>query len=210
MPHSSRKVTAPWVMALIFCACLVATPLHAANTRTLLVLGDSLSAAYGIPVEQGWVNLLAERLQPQGWRVVNASISGETTAGGASRIERELAAHRPDLVVVELGANDGLRGLPLDRARANLQRIIDASRAAGADVALIGMRIQPNYGPDYTRQFTAMYQSLAEANGVPLLPFLLEAILDDPDAFQADRLHPTASVQPRLRDAVIALLQPLL
>jgi acyl-CoA thioesterase-1 len=184
----------------------------AAGPRVLLVMGDSLSAAYGIAAADGWVALLARRLEERtpGWTVVNASISGETTAGGASRIDGELATHRPALVLIELGANDALRGLPAEAARANLSRMISAAKAAGARVLLVGTEIPPNYGPEYAAQFRALYQGLAEEHDVPLLPFLLEPIAREREAFQDDNLHPVAAVQPRLLDHVWGALEPLL
>ncbi len=180
--------------------------------RTLLVLGDSLSAAYGLSAREGWVALLEGRLQKQhpGWRVVNASISGETTAGGAARIASELARTKPAVVLIALGANDGLRGLPLKQTRANLDQMVGAAKAAGARVLLVGMRMPPNLGKRYTEGFEQNYRSVAEAHGVPLLPFLLEPIALERDAFQSDNLHPVASAQPRLLEHVWPALLPLL
>jgi acyl-CoA thioesterase I len=180
--------------------------------RVLLVMGDSLSAGYNLAADEGWVSLLARRLEGRepAWTVVNASISGETTAGGAARIDSELATHRPALVVIELGANDGLRGLPMEQARANLTRMISAAQAAGAGVLLVGMEMPPNYGPDYTAQFRGMFRELAETHGIPLLPFLLEPIAREREAFQADNLHPVAAVQPRILEHVWPALEPLL
>jgi acyl-CoA thioesterase-1 len=180
--------------------------------RTVLVMGDSLSAGYGLAAAESWVSLLGERLATErpGWRVVNASISGETTAGGAARIDAELAEHAPDVVVVELGANDGLRGLPLDIAEANLTRMITAAQAAGAQVLLVGMEIPPNYGPDYTAMFRNMFRTLAERHGTALLPFLLEPIARERDAFLDDNLHPTAAAQPRLLEHVWPALLPVI
>jgi len=197
--------------ALLALLLLAALPAFAAE-RTVLVMGDSLSAAYGLAPEQGWVALLAERLRAEspGWKVANASISGETTAGGASRIAGELQRHQPEVVVIELGANDGLRGLDLAQTRANLERMVEAAKAAGARVLLLGMRIPPNYGPDYTQGFERNYQALADEHDVALLPFLLEPIAMDRDAFQADNLHPVADAQPKLRDHVWPALAPLL
>ena len=180
--------------------------------RTILVMGDSLSAAYGLSAAQGWVALTADRVgKPRpGWRVVNASVSGETTAGGAARIAGELQRNRPAVVVIELGANDGLRGLQLQQTRANLEKMIQAAQAAKAKVLLIGMRIPPNYGPDYTRGFENNFAALAKQYKVPLLPFLLEPIALDRNAYQADNLHPVAAAQPKLRDHVWKALEPLL
>ncbi len=182
------------------------------KAHSLLVMGDSLSAAYGLKVEQGWVSLLARKLEQEKptWQVVNASISGETTAGGASRIEGELKQHRPQLVIIELGANDGLRGLPLDVAEANLERMILASKAAGARVLLVGMRIPPNYGPDYTEAFQAMYDELAARHQLPLLKFLMDPIAADRNNYLDDNLHPSAAAQPMLLAHVWGTLAPLL
>lgn len=180
--------------------------------RTILVMGDSLSAAYGLSASQGWVALTADRVtrtQP-GWRVVNASISGETTAGGLSRIVGELKRNKPAVVVIELGANDGLRGLPLAQTRANLERMITLSQAAGAKVLLVGMRMPPNLGRDYTQGFERNFSELSKLHKTAFLPFLLEPIASDRNAFQADNLHPVASAQPKLRDHVWKGLAPLL
>ncbi len=180
--------------------------------RAILVLGDSLSAAYNLAAEQGWVALLEPRLREQaaGFRLVNASISGETTAGGRSRIASALTEHRPAVVVIELGANDGLRGLPLEETRANLDAMVVASQAAGAEVLIIGMRLPPNYGPDYTDAFFEQFGEIAAARGAAHLPFLLEPIANDDSAFQSDRLHPTAEAQPLIADHVWPALAPVL
>ena len=190
-----------------------AKPAPAAQpARTVLVMGDSLSAGYGLAASQGWVALTADRIAKTkpGWRVVNASISGETTAGGASRIDGELKRNKPAVVVIELGANDGLRGLPLSQSRANLDRMIGASKKAGAKVLLIGMRMPPNLGREYTQGFSDNFAALAKQHGIALLPFLLEPIALDRSAFQDDNLHPIASAQPKLRDHVWTQLAPLL
>ena len=204
------------LMALALPSAFAAAPpapaAPAAPSRTVLVMGDSLSAAYGLAPEQGWVALAEQRLRAEkpGWKVANASVSGETTAGGASRIAGELARHSPAVVVIELGANDGLRGLPLAQTRANLERMIVAAKDAGARVLLLGMRMPPNFGPQYTQGFERNYTDLAKAHGVALLPFLLEPIATERDAFQSDNLHPVAEAQPRLRDHVLPALLPLL
>jgi len=179
---------------------------------TVLVMGDSLSAAYGLSASQGWVALTAARMAATkpGWRMANASISGETTAGGASRIDAELKRHKPSVVVIELGANDGLRGLSLVQTRANLERMIKASQAADAKVLLVGMRIPPNYGRDYTQGFERNFSDLATQYKTAFLPFLLQPIMLERNAFQNDNLHPTAAVQPKLRDHVWPALLPLL
>lgn len=203
------KATESFVMVLAACLLLFSSA-SATPGRTLLVMGDSLSAAYGLPAEAGWVSLLGERIKDRGWKVVNASISGETTAGGASRMAHALRQHRPDLVLIELGGNDALRGLPLELSKANLRGMIEASRKSGAAVMLIGMQIPPNYGPEYAGQFSAMFRELAEEFDLPLLPFLLEPIASERSAFLPDQLHPNADAQPRLLEHVLATLQPVL
>lgn len=184
----------------------------AAETQTILVYGDSISSAYGLAPEQGWVVLLAQRLEGcgKGYHVVNASRPGETTAGGASRLPRELQRHAPAWVLVELGANDGLRGLPPAQTRSNLERIVDTARKAGARVLLLGMRIPPNYGKPYADAFAESYRSVAAGHGVPLIPFLLEGIGGSPDLMQDDGLHPNAAGQRRLLDNVWPRLAALL
>jgi acyl-CoA thioesterase-1 len=183
-----------------------------ANPRTVLVMGDSLSAGYGLAANQGWVSLAARRLRGTHptWRLVNASVSGETTAGGASRIGRELQRLHPAVVVIELGANDGLRGLDLARSRSNLDRMILDSKAAGARVLLVGMHLPPNFGPQYTHGFDTMYQDLARTHRIAFLPFLLAPIAADRRNFQADNMHPVAAAQGKLRDHVWPALAPLL
>ena len=182
------------------------------SAKTVLVMGDSLSAGYGLAANQGWVSLASLRLRSThpAWRLVNASISGETTAGGASRIGSELQRLRPAVVVIELGANDGLRGLELASSRANLDRMIRASKSSGARVLLVGMHLPPNFGPQYTHGFDAMYQDLAKVHRVAFLPFLLAPISADRRNFQADNMHPVAGVQGKLRDYVWPALARLL
>jgi acyl-CoA thioesterase-1 len=177
-----------------------------------MVFGDSLSAAYGLDASQGWVALVEQRMgrSKPGWRVVNASISGETSAGGAARVVREVARVRPAVVVIALGANDGLRGLPPRETRRNLARMIGAAQGVGAKVLLVGMRLPPNYGSEYTRAFEQNYRDLAKLFDTALLPFLLEPVALDRQAFQADNLHPVAEAQPILRDHVWRALEPLL
>ncbi len=195
-------------------AALATAAAQAANpaTRTVLVMGDSLSAGYGLAANQGWVSLTAQKLRSShpGWTLVNASISGETTAGGAARIAGELQRNRPSVVVVELGANDGLRGLALGQTRANLDKIIGLSRASGAKVLVVGMRMPPNFGAAYTRGFEAVFADLAKKHGAALLPFLLEPIAARRSNFQADNMHPVAAAQPALRDHVWPKLAPLI
>ena len=185
---------------------------HAEAARTVLVMGDSLSAAYGLRTDQGWVALLAERIAAErpGWRVVNASISGETSAGGSARVVGEVLRHRPDVVVIALGANDALRGLPLAELKRNLARMVGASQHVGAKVLLVGMRMPPNLGPDYTQGFERTYRELAGFFDIELLPFLLEPIAADRGNFMDDNLHPTAGAQPAIRDHVWPALAPLL
>jgi acyl-CoA thioesterase-1 len=183
-----------------------------APERTILVLGDSLSAGYGIKPAQGWVALLEQRLREQGYgyRVVNASVSGETSGGGLQRLPRTLELHQPAVVIVELGANDGLRGLSVPLTRDNLAKIVAESKQAGARVLLIGMRLPPNYGPRYTNDFTNMYRDIATTSKVALVPFLLQSVALKPDLMQADGLHPTAPAQPAVLDTVWPQLKPLL
>ncbi len=193
---------------------LVAAAVSAqADSPVILVFGDSISAGYGLArVEQGWVALLQTRLKQQGYgyQVVNASVSGETTAGGLARLPRALHLHRPKLVILELGGNDGLRALPVAPMRANLARMIDLARSAGAKVLLLGMRMPPNYGPDYTEQFRSAYSDLARADKLPWVPFLLTGIALSPNLMQADGVHPNELGQPKLLDNVWPLLTPLL
>jgi acyl-CoA thioesterase I len=186
--------------------------MSASHAATILVYGDSLSAAYGLAPELGWVNLLARRLHAErpDYKVANVSISGETTHGGRNRIEGALKAHRPAIVIVELGANDGLRGSSIDSTRANLESIIDASRRAGARVLLVGMRLPPNYGAAYTEKFQQLYAEIAKRKKVPLVPFLFEGFGEDPKYFQSDGIHPAALAQPVMLDTVWKELQPLL
>jgi acyl-CoA thioesterase I len=184
-----------------------------AETPVILVLGDSISAGYGlVHVEQGWVALLQTRLKEQeyGYQVVNASVSGETTAGGLARLPRALTLHQPKIVILELGGNDGLRALPIAQMRANLARMADLSSAAGAKVLVLGMRMPPNYGPDFTEQFRASFSDLARDKKLPLVPFLLNDIALFPNLMQADGIHPNEQGQPKLLDNVWPSLKPLL
>jgi len=178
----------------------------------LLVVGDSLSAEYGLSRGTGWVQLLADRLRDSGsdYRVVNASISGETTSGGRSRLPALLKEHRPGIIVLELGANDGLRGLPLSVLRDNLAAMIREAQAAGVKVLLVGIRVPPNYGRDYSERFAGTYAALARESKVRFVPFLLEGFADSLELFQADRIHPTAEAQPRILDNVWPVLRPML
>jgi acyl-CoA thioesterase I len=189
----------------------------AAQKNTILVLGDSLSAAYGLRPEQGWVALLQKRLETQGYgySVANASVSGETTSGGLQRLPRALELHKPSIVVLELGANDGLRGLPVATTRRNLTQMIELAQKAGAEVLLVGIRMPPNYGPRFVEQFDRTFSELAKVYDLKLVPFLLERLALNPQALnprllQADGLHPTGEAQPLLLDTVWPHLQPLL
>ena len=183
-----------------------------ADTRNLLVLGDSLSAGYGIKAEEGWVALLQRRLRQEGYgyRVINASVSGETTTGGLSRLPRALRLHAPAIVVLELGGNDGLRGLPLETTRQNLTRMAELSTASGARVLLLGMKIPPNYGTRYTKGFERIFNDLAKRYQLPLVPFFLEKVALNTQLMQADGIHPTAAGQPLMLDSVWPTLKPLL
>lgn len=184
----------------------------AAADRTILVFGDSLSAAHGLRPEQGWVALLDKRLRAQGYgyTVVNASISGETTSGGLQRLPRALELNKPQILILELGANDALRGLPLGNAKDNLSRMIELGQKAGARLLLVGMRIPPNYGPKYTADFVQMYADLSARYRSPLVPFLLEAVALDGSRMQEDGLHPNALGEPAVLDTLWPQLLPLL
>lgn len=224
---------------LLGLAALVAVPVATAgeqSERTVLVLGDSLSSAYGMSTEQGWVSLLQARLddesadarasssapekaklngatQPEAnnkWLVVNASIAGDTATSGATRIAALLDRHRPSLVIVELGGNDGLRGTPVGTIKTALSTILDLVRDAGASPVLLGMRMPPNYGPRYVADFHAVYQSLAQQRGIAFVPFLLDGVATEDGMMQADRIHPAAAAQATMLDTVWTVLQPLL
>jgi len=188
--------------SLLF-AALLAFNGPGAAASTILVFGDSLSSAYGIPQKAGWVALLGERLKQRSpdYTVVNASISGETSAGGAARIAKTLASSKPAIVIVELGANDGLRGLPVTEMKKNLSSIVQASKRDGARVVLVGMQLPPNYGVPYVNQFRAVFSDIARDERVAFVPFLLEG-LDNREQFLADALHPTAAAQPILLENV--------
>jgi acyl-CoA thioesterase-1 len=199
-------------VTIFLALAMLAAPALATEPRTVLIMGDSLGAGYGLAANQGWVDLIAQRMKSThpGWRVVNASISGETTAGGAARVAASLSRERPSVLVIELGANDGLRGLSLQQTRANLETMIRAGQAAKAKVLVIGMRLPPNYGPQYTRGFESNYSDLSRKYKTAFLPFLLAPIANDRDSFQEDNLHPVASAEPKLRDHVWPALLPLL
>ncbi|MBZ9557635.1 MULTISPECIES: arylesterase [unclassified Modicisalibacter] len=204
-PVVSRLVLLAWLGLWLGAAQAVA----ANAPTTVLVMGDSISAGYGIDRDQGWVALLDARLDDS-VKVVNASISGETTAGGATRLPDLLRQHHPDIVLLELGGNDGLRGLPPQQMQTNLARMIEASQQAGAKVALLGIEIPPNYGQAYADAFRRVYHRLADRYDVPLVPFLLEGVALNDSLMQDDGIHPTAEAQPRLLDNVWPVLEPLL
>jgi acyl-CoA thioesterase-1 len=198
---------------ILLITLLLACPAAAATgERTLLVFGDSLSAAYGLRADQGWVAHLEKRIAAQGYvyRVVNASVSGETTSGGRSRLDRALTQHHPTLVILELGANDGLRGLPLKSMHDNLAAMIETIQRSGADLLLLGIIIPPNYGAGYTQGFNAVFESVAREKKVPRVPFMLQGIALDNRYMQADGLHPNALGQPLVLDVVWPYLKPLL
>jgi acyl-CoA thioesterase-1 len=184
----------------------------AASERTILIFGDSLSAAYGLRPEQGWVALLDKRLRDQGYgyNVVNASVSGETTSGGLQRLPRALELNKPQIIVLELGANDALRGLPLSGAKDNLSKMVELGEKAGARLLLVGMRIPPNYGPRYTADFVQMYSELTGRYHLALVPFLLASVALDSSKMQEDGLHPNALGEPAVLDTLWPQLVPLL
>lgn len=193
-------------------AALAPQNVSAASNKTLLIYGDSLSAAYGIEIKKGWVSLLQEKLRQTkpGWKVVNLSISGETTAGGVSRLVQALKKHQPDLMLLQLGANDGLRGTSLKSMKGNLEKMIVQAQGKGVDVVLFEMRIPPNYGPVYTRGFTQTFHDLSKTYDVPVLPFFLDGVAGHSDLNQDDGIHPKALAQPRLLKNVWPHLEPLL
>lgn len=183
------------------------------SSSVILVWGDSLSASYSMDEQQGWVALLQERLMAEGlhdWHVVNGSVSGETTAGGLARLPAMLASTSPDIVILELGGNDGLRGLPVPTIRENLVQMIELSQGAGARVLLSGIQIPPNYGPRYTGPFYAQYTELAQQYGLALIPFLLDGIAENAEFMQDDGIHPTAEAQPLIVEIVWPLLSQLM
>jgi acyl-CoA thioesterase-1 len=196
---------------LLLCLMLCAPAAYSAS-KTLLVLGDSISAEYGLPRDSGWVSLLQTRLSDDKLpvSVVNASISGETTAGGLTRLPGLLQQHKPAVLIIELGGNDGLRGLSLAATQSNLREMIKSADRIGARVLLLGMRVPPNYGPDYSKRFAAMYQGLARERNVKLVPFLFAGLEDTERFFQQDRIHPNQRAQTVMLDNVWPSLQSLL
>lgn len=196
---------------LIYLLLCCAFPAGAAE-RTILVLGDSLSAGYGIDAQAGWVNLLRQRLETRAltWQVVNRSISGDTAAGGLARLPDLLQQYQPQIVIIELGSNDGLRGLSFSQLRENLQAMIKAVEAAGGRVVLVGGRLPPNYGAAYAEAFHQLFREIAQAQGLPLVPFLLEQVAQDRSLMQSDGYHPNETAQPRLLENVWPVLEGLL
>ena len=192
-----------------FSTVVMAADAPAKPPKTLLVWGDSLSAAYGIPVEKGWVNLLQDKLGKDD-NIVNGSISGETSSGGLTRLPDALKTHQPHYVLIELGANDGLRGIEIDTMRHNLEQMIQLAQTANAKVVLIGIQLPPNYGAAFTEKFATTYHDLAKQYNLPLVPFLLEGVADNWDFMQADGLHPTAEAQPKVLENVWKVLEGVL
>lgn len=181
-------------------------------SKTILVLGDSLSAEYGLVRGEGWVTLLQKKLEAEKIvaPIVNASISGETTSGGKARLPTLLTKHQPAIVIIELGANDALRGLSLTATQENLRSMIQSAKGAKAKVLLVGMQIPPNYGGDYTKQFAALFPKLAKENKTALVPFMLQGVAEKPELFQADRIHPSAAAHPRILNNIWPKLKPLI
>jgi acyl-CoA thioesterase-1 len=207
-----RRHLRRWLIAIAAFLALASAGARAADAPVLLVVGDSISAGYGLSSGQVWVDLLAAKLEASGYRyrVVNASISGDTTAGGRARIGSLLAQHRPAVVVVELGGNDALRGGSLQVTRDNLDAIVKDAQASGAKVVVVGMQLPPNYGPAYVRQFNALFGDVAKARKAALVPSVVEGFGDELTQFQADGIHPTAAAQSKILDNVWPALAPLL
>jgi acyl-CoA thioesterase-1 len=201
-------------LKLLFLLLVLLQPLaaHGEDEPVLLVFGDSLSAAYGIDESEGWVELLRQRLDESGYphRVVNASVSGETSTGGLARLPAVLENHQPDLVILELGGNDGLRGLPLSALRDNLLQMVEMSQASGAQVLLTGIQIPPNYGPRYTVPFFELFGEVAKEKGAALVPFLIDGIPQQPELMQRDGIHPKAEAQIMIVENVWPYLRPML
>jgi acyl-CoA thioesterase-1 len=200
------------LIALTISLPCVAENTQSPNAPVILIMGDSLSAGFGIKLSEDWASLLEQRLVSENlaYRVVNASISGETTNGGLNRLAQTLETHRPQVVILELGANDGLRGLPLYLIRNNLSHMIKLCQQANTRVLLLGMRLPPNYGPRYTHDFTQIFADLAKEYETGLVPFLLAGVATQPELMQSDGLHPTAAAQPQLLDTIWPQLLPLM
>jgi acyl-CoA thioesterase-1 len=209
LPFASHAVLARLLLAFLLC---LSAAVRAAQPPVVLVVGDSISAGYGLASGEVWVSLLQQRLAAERYphRVVNASITGDTTAGGRARLAQLLKEHRPAVVVIELGGNDALRGQQLASTRANLDAMVAASQAAGAKVLLVGMKLPPNYGPMYVRQFDKLFAGVANERRVAFVPYLFEGFGEDLALFQPDRIHPTREAQARMLDTVWPVLKPLL
>lgn len=207
-PNSYQWIAGPWLLLTI---AISVNPVALAN-NTIVIYGDSLSAGYGIDIKQGWVSLLQNRLLESGYnyQVVNASISGETTAGGRHRINDTLKKHQPEIIIIELGGNDGLRGMSLKQMKDNLAAMILASIDHQAEVLLMSIEIPPNYGPRYNQRFRQNYTTLAEEHTVNLVPFLLKSVATNPTYMQADGIHPKANAQGLILDNIWPFLTPLL
>lgn len=201
-----------FILTLLAFLSLLHPPAGFGAGKTIVVVGDSLSSGYGVELEQSWVALLEDRLQSEGYgySVVNASIAGDTTAGGLARLPRLLSAHDPQIVILELGGNDGLRALPVDRMRGNLAAMIEASIEQGAEVVLTGIQIPPNYGPAYTRSFTSVYPELASEYDIALVDFLLDGVALEGDLMQADGIHPNVEGHAVMFENVWSVLSRIL
>lgn len=212
LPSASRFLLSILVLIGLGCSTIAVQAQPTVKTPTIMVFGDSLSAEYGLKRGAGWVSLLQDRLKRSGFPhlVSNASISGETTAGGLSRLPAALKRVKPDVVILELGGNDGLRGLPVGSTKKNLAQMVAMTRASGAIPLLVGIRVPPNYGPQYARQFDGLFQDLARSTETALVPFLLDGIAENPAMFQPDGIHPNEAAQPRLLDNVWPALNRLL
>jgi acyl-CoA thioesterase-1 len=199
------------VTRLIFAVFISALTFTSLNVRAdgILVLGDSLAAGYGLQSDEGWVDMLERELsaREKPIEVINASVSGETTSGGLARLPDLLELHEPDMVLLELGANDGLRGLPLNLVEKNLNSLVEMIRASGARVVVLGNRLPPNYGPRYTQQFFELFQTLADKHDLPIVPFLLDRVATEWDLMQSDGLHPNAQAQPIIYETVWQVLE---
>jgi acyl-CoA thioesterase I len=205
------RIVHAFLWRALLLAALSFAPAAAMAARTVMVFGDSLSSAHNLSADKGWVHLIEERIAGLrlAWRVVNASATGETTAGGLRRLAEDLKRHNPSVVVIELGGNDALRGQPVAEMRSNLEKMVRLVRAARAQPVLVGIMIPPNYGIDYAAQFRDMYPQIAARDKLPLVPFLLEGV-DEPELFQNDQIHPGAAAQARIADNVWAVLEPVL
>ena len=205
-------ITKRSITALLLALCVSCAYAAAPEGKVILVLGDSISAGYGLPAGTGWVALLQNRLTAAhySYSAVNASISGDTTAGGRARLDALLAQHHPAIIIIELGGNDGLRGTNVDAMRGNLDAMTGAAQKAGSKVLLVGMRMPPNYGPAYVQRFDASFAEVARARKTALVPFIFDGFATEETMFQADRAHPVAAAQPKMLDTVWRELKPML